>query len=153
MKLDFAVICDYAGVDGSGKMVIVGAFDRINASGPAARLPIMGIALRLRCEANDDSTPHTVQVRMKAPDGNVQMQMDAQAELPRGLTPQQVEEASLPLPFLAQNIVFPRHGKYTFEVWIDNRLEHTTRLIVGPAPVPFALPQQPPPPAAGGVAH
>jgi hypothetical protein len=45
-----------------------------------------------------------------------------------------MEENSIALPFMAQNMVFSHHGKYAFEVWLDNRLLSTAALFVGPPP-------------------
>lgn len=143
MKVDFIAFADFASTDANGKMTIVGLFDRINSPGPQIQLPIMAIVARFRGESTDSATGQSnIQVRMKAPDNTVLLQLDAQVglgALPAGVSRDQI---TLPLPFIAQNIVFARHGTYTCEVWIDNTRVAQTSLVVGLPPV---APQVQPP--------
>lgn len=136
MKVDFIAFADFASTDSSGKMTIVGLFDRINSAGPQIQLPILAIVIRFRAESTDfNEGPSKVQVRMKAPDNAVLLQLDAEIGL-RAL-PEAVprEQVTVPLPFIAQNIVFARHGVYICEVWIQNIRVAQTSLVVGPVPV------------------
>lgn len=143
MKLEYCVICDYASVGPDGKMVIVGTFDRVfHGDGPAL-LPLLGVALRLRAEASDtDGRRHKIQLRIKSPDASTLAQLDAEVGLQPGLSADRVEENSISLPFMAQNMVFAQKGKYAFEVWLDNRLLSNTPLYVSspPTQVPVAMP-------------
>lgn len=139
MKVDFIAFADFASTDANGKMTIVGLFDRINSVAPQIQLPILAIVTRFRAEPTDFTAgPAKVQVRMKAPDNTVLMQLDAEfgvRGLPEGLPREQVTVA---LPFIAQNIVFARHGIYVCEVWIQNTRVAQTSLVVGP---PLTVPQ------------
>lgn len=141
MKVDFIAFADFAATDASGKMTIVGLFDRINSTVPQVQLPILAIVIRFRAESTDSATgPSKIQVRLKAPDNTVLLQLDAEIGL--GGLPENVsrEQVTLPLPFIAQNIVFARHGVYTCEVWIDNTRVAQTSLVVGPPVVPQVQP-------------
>ncbi len=132
MKLDFCVICDYCSAGPDGKMAIVGTFDRVFCAKPPAQLPMLGIALRFRGEKTDATggKMHKIQLRVRAPDNNTLAQLDAEVGAPPGVPADKMEENTIVLPFLAQNLVFPQYGKYSFEVWMDNRLLSTSSLYV-----------------------
>jgi hypothetical protein len=144
MKLDFIVICDYTAVSPDGKMTIVGTFDRVNSVVTPARLPSLGVALRFRGEKSDaGGKTHKIQLRIKAPDNSMLGQLDAEIALQAGAPVEKLEETSIPLPFMAQNMIFAKHGKYSFEVWMDSRLLQTATLFVGPPVAPLAVTSAP----------
>lgn len=133
MKVDFMAFADFAATDPAGKMTIVGLFDRINTLAPQVQVPIIAIPIRFRAEAADPTgRPLKIQLRAKGPDNSVLLQLDAEVTL-SGMPPGvPIESVTLPMPFIGQNIVFPRHGAYVFEIWIDKTRAAQTILMVGP---------------------
>lgn len=120
MKLEFAALADYAGVDGAGKLTVVGIFDRIFAKQVPAVWPDLVLLLRFRIHRSELGTPQKVLVKLATEDGKTLMQIEGD------FTPNVIEgAAALPegtvnhiLRF--QSLTFPAMGVYTFDVLINN---------------------------------
>lgn len=133
MKLDFLAIADYVSQTPDGKLTIVGVFDTVLNPKAPAQLATMGIAARFRGETKDtDGKPIKVVVKLKDPSNNVMVQIEADLTPPPNLQAADRSKASLSIPFMAQNLVFPVHGTYTIEIWINQKLEGSTTMYVGP---------------------
>jgi hypothetical protein len=133
MKLDFLAIADYVSQTPDGKLTIVGVFDAVLNPKAPAQLATMGIAARFRGETKDaDGKPIKVLVKLKDPNNNIMVQIEADLTPPPNLQAADRSRTSLSIPFMAQNLVLPVHGTYTIEIWINQKLEGSTNLYVGP---------------------
>lgn len=69
MKLLMAVLADGANVSETGKMNILGIFDRVRVGGFPAHLPDMVLAIRVGLEFEDGNKEHTLTVAVADEDG------------------------------------------------------------------------------------
>jgi hypothetical protein len=131
MKLDFALLADAATVDASGKLSILGVFDRIRARDFPARHGRIALVMRLSTVA-EDSGGHRAEIRLVDPDGNDLVTLNGNLEV-RATAPEG-EETRVPQVLNLDGIAFPRAGRYRFEIRVDDRLVATLPLILEEAP-------------------
>lgn len=140
MKLDFAVVCDYAIVDQYGKLSVLGIFQHIWVAQFPAVHPRLHLVLRIKGKRTEVGE-HRVRIRLTdandtevlSGDGTVTL-----AEPPAGVT--EVEAGAI----LVFDVPFAHPGRYTFEITVDGELQ---------ASVPLTVAQSlaAPPPGAPGL--
>ncbi len=143
MHLDFAVVADYALVDQSGKMSVLGIFQHIWVQQFPAMHPRLHLVLRLKGKRTEIGE-HGVQIRL-VDDGETELLGGSGtvnfAEPPAGVT--EIEAAAV----LVFDVPFPHAGQYRFEITVDGEKKATVPITVS------QLPQQslesPPRPAPG----
>ena len=140
MHLDFAVVADYALVDQSGKMSVLGIFQHIWVQQFPAMHPRLHLVLRLKGKRTEIGE-HGVQIRL-VDDADTELLGGSGtvnfAEPPAGVT--EIEAAAV----LVFDVPFPHAGPYRFEITVDGERKTTVPITVS------QLPQQPleSPPAA-----
>ena len=114
MKVILACIADHAVVDSSSKLSAIGIFDAIHAAAVPATHPKMFFIFRLMLEHDDAGTQSDMLMRLVDEDGGVAMEVrghvDAPADIPTG------SFAAQNGVFELVNVVFPRAGRYVFEI-------------------------------------
>ena len=130
MRVDLAVLADYATVTNDKKLVIIGVFDTIRA----ATLPVlhasMYVALRV-CTGPEDNGDHTLTVRLVDPDGRTVAELKADFTVQVPLDEEGV--AALQLVLGLGNVKFKVAGPYAVDILIDGRYEETVSLrLQGP---------------------
>jgi hypothetical protein len=127
MKVDLALLADYAEVSQrGGKLIVCGIFDRVSLAGPDAVHPHMALALKLVCDPADNRTHHLT-VRLVDPDGvDVVAPMEGDVEVKR----ETEGEASVNLILDLNLVKFGTHGPHSFDVFLDDRLERQVPLTV-----------------------
>ncbi len=132
MHLDFAVVADYALVDQSGKVSVLGIFQHIWVQQFPAMHPRLHLVLRLKGKRTEIGE-HAVHIRL-ADDHGVEILGGSGsvtfAEPPAGVT--EIEAAAI----LVFDVPFPHHGVYKFAITLDGE---------GAAEVPITVSQMPPP--------
>lgn len=132
MHLDFAVVADYALVDQSGKVSVLGIFQHIWVQQFPAMHPRLHLVLRLRGKRTEIGE-HAVRIRL-ADESDTEVLGGSGsvtfAEPPAGVT--DIEAAAI----LVFDVPFPHAGLYRFEITIDGRLEATVPITVSQAPAP-----------------
>src|SRR5712671_7676597 len=138
MHLDFAVVADYALVDQSGKMSVLGIFQHIWVPQFPAMHPRLHLVLRLKGKRTEVGE-HAVQIRLVDEQGNESLGGSGNvtfAEPAAGVT--EIEAGAI----LVFDVPFPHAGVYQFEITIDGEQK---------AAVPVTVSQLPPPaPGSGG---
>lgn len=135
MHVDFAVVADYALVDQSGKLSVLGIFQHIWVQQFPAMHPRLHLVLRLKGKRTEIGE-HAVQIRLLDDQGNESLGGSGNvtfAEPPAGVT--EIEAGAI----LVFDVPFPHAGVYRFEITIDSEQK---------AAVPVTV-SQPPPPAPG----
>jgi hypothetical protein len=127
MDLDFAFLADAAVVDGSGKLSVLGVFDRIRAREFPARHGRIALVMRLAASPEDEGE-HKVEIRLRSPDDHDVLRLDGQVRV--GPAPQTQGMTRIAQVLNLDGVVFPRAGRYRFEIRIDDQLA---------APVPLVL--------------
>ena len=143
VHLDFAVVADYALVDQSGKMSVMGISHHIWVRQSPVMHPRMHLVLRLKGRRTEVGE-HQVQIKLLDEEdtellggsGTVNF-----AEPPAGVT--EIEAAAV----LVFDVPFPRAGQYRFEITVDGERKATVPTTVSQMPT---APVQPPPSQAPG---
>lgn len=155
MEIDLALMADAATIDASGKLNLLGIFDRIG--GRKFPLKYGRIALVLRFSAGvADAGAHEVLLQLKDPTGGEVIRLNGNIQL--GASPAGSGGGRLLVPHILNldGLVFQRPGIYSFEVSLDGDHMHSIPLTVaqvsGPGPGPGGG-AAPPIPTGGPVAQ
>jgi hypothetical protein len=132
MEVDLALLADAATIDGSGKLNILGIFDRLTTSSFPTRHPRLSLILRFSAGVQEVGK-HEVGIALKAPDGKQLVRIDGEMNLAPG--PSGYGGAVLvPHVLNMDGLVFPTAGRYAFDVRVDGEHHVTIPLTVhGPA--------------------
>ena len=130
MHVDFAVVADYALVDQTGKISVLGIFQHVWVPQFPAMHPRLHLVLRLKGKRTEIGA-HAVEIRLLddadvqilGGNGNVLF-----AEPPAGVT--DIEAAAL----LVFDVPFPHAGAYRFEITVDRERKATVPLTVAQMP-------------------
>src|SRR6266700_6081654 len=141
MHLDFAVVADYALVDQSGKMAVLGIFQHIWVPQFPAMHPRLHLVLRLKGRRTEVGE-HQVQIKLLddadgellGGSGTVNF-----AEPPAGVT--EIEAAAV----LVVDVPFRHAGQYRFEITVDGERKASVPITVSQLP---QQPIEPPPPSS-----
>lgn len=132
MEVDLALLADAATVDASGKLNILGVFDRLGTSSFPTRHPRMSLVLRFSAGVHEVGK-HEVEIILKGPEGQEIVRIDGEMNLAAG--PRQVSGGLLvPHILNMDGLVFPAPGRYAFDVRVDG--EHHVSIpltLSGPA--------------------
>jgi len=140
MRIDFAVVCDYALVDQYGKLSVMGMFQHIWVAQFPALHPRLHLVLRLKGKRTEIGT-HQVKIRLIGPDGGEILSGDGTvnfAEPPAGVT--EIEAGAI----LVFDVPFAQPGRYQYEITVDGELETTLPITVGQSQAQSPPPQAPP---------
>ena len=119
MEIDLALLADAAPIDGSGKLNILGVFDRVSASAFPAQHGRMAMVLRFAAGL-PESGPHEVGIRLSSPDGVEVLRLDGEMQLAPGPL-SAGGGVKVPHVLNLDGIVFTHSGHYTFDVSVDGR--------------------------------
>jgi hypothetical protein len=123
VKCDWAVLCDYAFLDASHKMCLIGVFDRIVSQSVPSVHHQAALALRLVGNPNEKAQ---VRVEIVRPTGGVLAKLGGEAVLgPTG-------SANLTLHFTGMPL--PDFGIYAVNVYAGSELIRTLSLTVSEPP-------------------
>lgn len=117
MEVDLALLADAATIDGSGKLNILGIFDRLSTASFPTRHPRLSLVLRFAAGINEVGR-HQVAISLKGPDGKEVLRIDGEMNLAPG--PSSAGGAVLvPHVLNMDGLVFPVPGRYAFDVKVD----------------------------------
>ena len=119
MEVDLALIADAATIDSSGKLSVLGIFDRIGTSSFPARHPRMVLVLRFIAALNETGT-HQIGISLKDPAGKEVVGIDGEMQLSPGPTG---GGGGIRVPHVLHlnGLVFPVPGQYAFDVLVDRQ--------------------------------
>jgi len=119
MEVDLALIADAATTDGSGKLSVLGIFDRIGTSLFPARDPRMVLVLRFIAALNETGK-HQVGITLKDPAGKEAVGVDGEVQLGQGPVG---GGGGIRVPHVLHldGLVFPVPGRYAFNVRVDGQ--------------------------------
>ncbi len=119
MELDFGLLADAATVDGSGKLNVLGVFDRIQAREFPARHGRLSLVLRFSAGVGEAGS-HQVEIRLRGPSDRELLRLDGRLDLGGG-TREAREGIRIPHVLNLDGITFPEAGTYFFDVRCDGR--------------------------------
>ena len=117
MEIDLALLADAATVDASGKLNILGIFDRIAASRFPAQHPHISLVLRFAASMGE-AGKHQVRIRLRSPDGEGIMDLNAELQFGPG-NAVAGGQAKVPQVVNIERLLFPVPGAYSFDVSVD----------------------------------
>jgi hypothetical protein len=119
MEIDLALLADAATIDDSGKLNILGIFDRVSAAAFPAQHGRMALVLRFAAGL-PEAGPHEVGIRLTDPDSVEVIRLDGEMQLAPG--PRSAGGGvKVPHVLNLDGIVFTRSGHYTFDVSVDGK--------------------------------
>ena len=132
MEVDLALLADAATLDASGKLNILGVFDRVGGRGLPLQHPRMAMVLRFTAGLQEAGR-HEVEIVLRDPDGEEVVRMDGEMHLAPGggATGGQIR---VPHILNMDGLVFPKAGGYGFDVRVDGEHHVTIPLVVTSAP-------------------
>lgn len=135
MKVDFAVIADYAAVTGDGKLIVAGIFDRIIAPELPSVHATMSVAMQLEGDIGI-SANHRVDVSFLAPNGSeVMPSFEGEVRL---LTVDSGSSPGAQFILALPGVRFEQYGRYRIEIRVDGELLRTISLyVVAPSGPPM----------------
>lgn len=139
MKIDLAVVCDYALIDQYGKLSIMGIFQHIWVSQFPTVHPRLHLVIRLRGRRTEVGR-HDLLIRLTDEEQSEILSGTGTVtfnEPPAGVT--EIEAGAV----LAFDTPFARPGRYEFAIRVDDDLEAVVPLTVAQS----NRPPQPQPPA------
>lgn len=128
MEVDLALLADAATIDGSGKLNILGVFDRVSATQFPVRHPRLVLILRFAAGLQEVGK-HQVEIVMRDPDGAEVMRLDGEMKLSPG-PGSMTEGVRVPHLLHMDGLVFKRGGRYGFDVRVDGQHHVTIPLMV-----------------------
>ncbi len=117
MKLLAFLAADYANIEQSGKLNVMGIFNDINAAQFPAKRPSMHIVVKLGAELGETNATRHVTIKLIDEDGYELVNLSRDIELGSRVAGRMPE-----FNFIVglNDIVFPRPGRYEFVVLVDN---------------------------------
>ena len=128
MEVDLALLADAATIDASGKLNILGVFDRLTAASFPVQHPHLVLILRFSAGV-PEMGKHQVEIRLRDPAGKEAMSIDGEMQLgagPRALA----QGVKVPHILHLDGLVFPTGGAYYFEVRVDGEHHVSVPLTV-----------------------
>ena len=130
MEIDLAVLADAATIDASGKLSVLGIFDRIGVAQFPAQHGRVTLVLRFTAGTSEMGS-HEVHIRMSDPRGEEVLSLNGEMQLVGG--PAARDAIRVPHILNLDGLVFTGPGMYSFDVKVDG--EHHVSLplsIEGP---------------------
>lgn len=127
MELDFAFLADAAVVDGTGKLSVLGVFDRIRARDFPARHGRIALVMRLAAQPEDEGE-HRVEIVLRGPEDQDVLRLDGQVRL--GPTKPARGATRIAQVLNLDGVVFPQAGRYRFEIRINDQAATPVHLVL-----------------------
>ncbi|MGI8435693.1 MAG: DUF6941 family protein [Chthoniobacterales bacterium] len=137
MKTEIFALCDAATADASGKLNILGSFDRLHAAATPVTHPLCALAIKLRFERLEEGEKR-VRISFMDTDGKAVMPtLDANTQVK---FPPDEHSVTACLVLQIQQLKLPNFGEYSIDLAIDGRHEASIPLYV--RQIPNMPPQQ-----------
>ena len=132
MDVDLALTADAATIDNSGKLNILGIFDRISVQKFPAQHGRIALVLRFIGGAAD-SGGHQLGIRLLGPSGKEMLSLNGELQVAPG---RRSIASGLRIPHVLNldGLVLPGPGQYTFEVIVDGQYQASLALTVDGPP-------------------
>ncbi|MFQ5703277.1 MAG: hypothetical protein ACE5HT_04570 [Gemmatimonadales bacterium] len=130
MRIDFAVVCDYAILDQYGKLSVMGIFQHIWVTQFPTVHPRLHLVLRLK-GSRTEVGKHDVNIRLTDDEGTEIIGGDGSvnfSEPPAGIL--EVESGAV----LVFDVPFAHEGRYEFEITVDQEVSTTVPVTVSLGP-------------------
>ena len=127
MDIDLAILADAATIDATGKLNILGVFDRIQVNKFPAQFARVALGLRLSAGTSEIGS-HEMDIKQIDPSGREILSLNGEMQLGSG--GRASGGISVPHILNIDGLVFPEPGVYSFDVKIDQEHHVTVPLFV-----------------------
>jgi hypothetical protein len=136
MRIDFAVVCDYALVDQFGKLSVIGVFQHIWVQKFPTIHPRLHLVIRLK-GSRTEVGQHGVKIRLLNEENEEIISGEGKVNFPEPPAGVLEVEAGAVLAF---DVPFQKPGQYRFEIDVDSEVNTVVPIAVsqGPNPAPPA---------------
>jgi hypothetical protein len=138
MRIDFAVVCDYALVDQFGKLSVIGLFHHIWVQKFPTVHPRLHLVIRLK-GSRTEVGQHDVRIRLLNEENEEIINGEGKVSFPE--PPARVLEVEAGA-VLAFDVPFEKPGQYRFEITVDSELQTVVPIAVSLGPSPHPPPPQ-----------
>lgn len=118
MHVQLSLVCDEARMRPDGKMDVEGVFNDLLAPGFPAKQDRMVLVTTIEWDRSDEGR-NTFKVDLLGPDGRPSLTVDGHTDVDRRPTHRPPPRTRLILPL--EDVIFPRAGRYTFEIRVKGR--------------------------------
>ncbi len=146
MYIQLALVCDDARMRPDGKMDVEGVFNDLAAPGFPAKQERMVLVTTIEWDRGEEGR-NKFKVDLMGPDGRPSLTVDGETEVDRRPADRPPPRTRLIMPL--ENVVFPRAGKYTFEVRVKGKKLRGPSIFVMEVDAGAAMELPPTPPAGG----
>lgn len=117
MEVLAVLAADYANLERTGKLNVMGIFNDINVAAFPVRYPLMHLILKLGAELGEFSQSRTVTVKLLDEDGSEVLSIPQRIDIPKSSGGRRPE-----MNFIMElrDVVFQKPGRYDFVILIDN---------------------------------
>jgi len=117
MEVLVLLAADYANLERSGKLNVMGIFNDINSATFPMRHPLMHLIFKLGTELGEFNQSRTVTIKLLDEDGGELLSIPQNIEIPKSGGGRRPE-----LNFIMElrDIVFQKPGRYDFVILVDN---------------------------------
>ena len=127
MKLEILNVCDFATVDVSGKLTMVGVFDCLHTASTPMAYGTFCLAVRMRFE-NTEEGQKKIKLSFVDSDGQ-QIVPSLEANI-LVQTPRQESSSTIHFVTTVMQLIFPNFGEYAVNLAVDGRQEGSTPVFV-----------------------
>ena len=146
MHIQLALVCDDARMRPDGKMDVEGVFNDLAAPGFPAKQERMVLVTTIEWDRGEEGR-NKFKVDLMGPDGRPSLTVDGETEVDRRPADRPPPRTRLIMPL--ENVVFPRAGKYTFEVRVKGKKLRGPSIFVMEVDTGAAVVLPPTPPTEG----
>jgi len=126
MHINLALLADAATIDASGKLNILGVFDRIDTQGFPAQHGRIALVLRFGGSVQDAGSHH-LRIRLRSPNGDEMASVEGDLQLGPTAFAEPLHAHHI---INMDGLVFPVAGTYGFDVFLDGSTEVSVPLTV-----------------------
>ena len=116
MDVKTYLLADYASIDASNKMNVIGVFGNISASSFPYTHPSMYLALSLKAELGEIADKRKLRIQLVGERGLEMANIEMDFEVPQSTKGRRPD---LKIALGMQNMNFPEPGLYEFRIFID----------------------------------
>ena len=127
MEIDLALLADAATIDASGKMNILGIFDRISVAQFPAQHGRISLVLRITAGTREIGA-HEMEIRLCDPQGAEVLSLNGEMQLGGGAGA--TGGIRMPHVLNLDGLVFSGPGRYSFDVKVDGEHQVSISLSV-----------------------
>jgi hypothetical protein len=149
MHIQLALVCDDARMRPDGKMDVEGVFNDLAAPGFPAKQERMVLVTTIEWDRGEEGR-NKFKVDLMGPDGRPSLTLDGETEVDQRPADRPPPRTRLIMPL--ENVVFPRAGKYTFEVRVKGKKLRGPSIFVMEVETGTGMERPAAPPAKGEAA-